>query len=459
MLQLSNRVEWFEVCFALSRLGAIPIMAQPTHRTSEIGHFIEQSEAVAWIGDDVIGGFDYREFANALRAKHTSLHVVVVVGESGPHLGLHDLMVEPEPKTALPECADASDVALLQLSGGSTGAPKLIPRTHDDYLYSVRCSAAVCGLTPETVYLAALPVAHNFPLSSPGALGVLSQGGTVVLCANPAPNVVLPWFEQEGINATAVVPPLARLWLDAAARRGVELRRLELLQVGGAKLDEVLARTLSGTLGRGLQQVFGMAEGLVSYTRLDDPEHVVVGTQGRPMSEADEVRLVDEQDVDVPTGSVGHLLTRGPYTVRGYYRAEHYNRQAFTTDGFYRTGDLVRQTAEGALVVEGRAKDQINRGGEKISAQELEEHLRATELVCDAALIAIPDAFLGERSCAVVVAHEAVSAPQLLDALRKRGIAGYKLPDRFEFTCALPRTPIGKIDKQALRERLAKGQL
>src|SRR5690606_16167264 len=149
VLQLSNRVEWFEVCFALSRLGAIPIMAQPTHRTSEIGHFIEQSEAVAWIGDDVIGGFDYREFANALRAKHTSLHVVVVVGESGPHLGLHDLMVEPEPKTALPECADASDVALLQLSGGSTGAPKLIPRTHDDYLYSVRCSAAVCGLTPE----------------------------------------------------------------------------------------------------------------------------------------------------------------------------------------------------------------------------------------------------------------------------------------------------------------------
>src|SRR5690606_1187648 len=285
----------------------------------------------------------------------------------------------------------------------------------------------------------------------------ISQGIADVSLYSHGSIVALPGFKRAGVNETAIVTSMARLWLDAAERRGVDLKCLTLLQVGGAKLDVALAQALSLRVGRGLQQVFGMAEGLVCYTRPNDPPSVVVGTQGRPMSEADEVRVVDERDGELPLGRTGHLQTRGPYTVRGYYRSEAYNHQAFTNDGFYRTGDLVRVTPEGNLVVEGRAKDQINRAGEKISAQEVEEHLRATNLVSDAALIAVPDAFLGERSCAVVVANQPVSSPQLLSALRSRGIASYKLPDHFEFTSALPRTPIGKVDKQALRERLTKG--
>jgi 2,3-dihydroxybenzoate-AMP ligase len=210
------------------------------------------------------------------------------------------------------------------------------------------------------------------------------------------------------------------------------------------------------TLGCGLQQVFGMAEGLLNYTRLDDPENLIVSTQGQPLSPADEIRVVDDDDRDLDVGEVGHLLARGPYTLRGYYRSPEHNAIAFTADGYYRTGDLVRLTPTGHLVVEGRAKDQINRGGDKIAAAELEDQLLSHPNVRDVAAIAVPDEVLGERICAVVVPRgEAPSLSGLTAFLRERGLAAYKLPDRLEIVASLPRTGLGKISKLALVEMLA----
>src|SRR5690606_32527412 len=195
--------------------------------------------------------------------------------------------------------------------------------------------------------LAALPAAHNFPMSSPGFLGVLHAGGTVVLAPDPSPKSALALIETERVTITAVVPPIALLWLDAVehgTQRDRDLSSLRVLQVGGAKFAPEAARRVRPVLGCTLQQVFGMAEGLVNYTRLDDPEDIATTTQGRPLSPADEIRIVDDADRPVPDGEVGHLLTRGPYTIRGYYRADEHNAAAFTADGFYRTGDLVRRT-------------------------------------------------------------------------------------------------------------------
>jgi 2,3-dihydroxybenzoate-AMP ligase len=348
---------------------------------------------------------------------------------------------------------DPADVAFLQLSGGSTGLPKLIPRTHDDYGYSVRESAAICGLGPDTVYLCALPAAHNFPLSSPGTLGVFHAGGQVVMARRAAPDEAFPLIAQEGVTDTALVPPLAMVWLEAAAATPHDLSSLRVLQVGGAKLAPEVAARIGTELGCRLQQVFGMAEGLVNYTRADDPPERVLTTQGRAISPADEVRVVDDEDRDVPAGEVGHLLTRGPYTIRGYYRAPEHNQRAFTADGFYRTGDLVRRLPTGHLVVEGRAKDQINRGGDKVAAEEVENHLLAHPAVHDAALVAMPDAFLGEKTCAFVVPRgEAPRSQDLARFLRERGLAAFKIPDRIEFVTQFPKTGVGKVNKRALRE-------
>jgi 2,3-dihydroxybenzoate-AMP ligase len=180
----------------------------------------------------------------------------------------------------------------------------------------------------------------------------------------------------------------------------------------------------------------------------------VLETQGIPGSSADELRVVDEDDQDVPAGEVGQLLTRGPYTIRGYFAAESHNAAAFTSDGFYRTGDLVRVLPSGHLVVEGRAKDQINKGGEKIASQEVEEALAEHPDVLDVAVVAMPDAALGERACAFVVPRsEALSGAELRQFLTASGLATYKVPDRFELVGQLPTTSVGKVDKKLLRHQ------
>lgn len=462
VVQLPNVAEFFEVIFALFRIGALPVFALPAHRYAEIHYFCEFTGAVAYVIAGEHGGFDYRQLADRVRANVPTLrHVLVADEDPGEHERLADVrQATVPPVLPLADPPRADEVAFLQLSGGTTGVPKLIPRTHDDYLYSVWASNEICAVDQDSVYLCALPAAHNFPLSSPGTLGALYAGARVVLTSQPAPEVAFPLIEREGVTLTGLVPPLALVWLDAARTRTDDLSSLKVLLVGGAKFSAEAARRVRPTLGCTLQQVFGMAEGLVNYTRLDDPEEVVVTTQGRPISPHDEVRVVDAEDREVPEGTDGALLTRGPYTIRGYWNAPEHNANSFTEDGFYRTGDIVRRLPTGHLVVEGRAKDQINRGGEKVAAEEVENHLLAFPGVHDAAVVPMPDPYLGERVCAYVVLREGakpVRPVRLKKFLRERGLAAYKVPDRIEVTDAFPTTGVGKVSKKELRAAIAAG--
>ncbi|MGY1433893.1 (2,3-dihydroxybenzoyl)adenylate synthase [Streptomyces reniochalinae] len=451
VLHLPNVGEFVEVVFALFRIGALPVYALPAHRETEISYFCSFTEAVAYVIPDRHAGFDHRDLASAVARKAPSLRHVFVVGEPGEHTALREVARAPEEPPAGPR---AHELAFLQLSGGTTGVPKLIPRTHDDYLYSLRGSNEICGVGPGTRFLVVLPAAHNFPMSSPGWLGTLLAGGRVVMCPRPDPSTAFPLVAREGITMTGLVPPLALVWTQAAAAAREDLSHLELVLVGGAKYSEEAARRLRPALGCRLMQVFGMAEGLVNYTRLDDDEETVVTTQGRPISPDDEIRIVDDDDRDVPEGEFGHLLTRGPYTIRGYWRAHKHNARSFTPDGFYRTGDLVRRTPGGHLVVGGRAKDQINRGGEKIAPEEVENIILAHPGVHDVSVVAVPDTYLGERSLAYVIPREG-AAPlrpaQIRRFVRERGIAAYKVPDLVEFVTAFPQTGIGKVSKKGLR--------
>ncbi|MFJ7640433.1 (2,3-dihydroxybenzoyl)adenylate synthase [Peribacillus sp. NPDC097225] len=451
VIQLPNVVEFFEVIFALFRIGALPVYALPSHRSNEIGYFCEFTEAVAYIIPDKHGGFDYRTLARGVQSKNDSLLNVIVTGDAEEFTSLEGLYGEPD--ELVETIVQSSDVAFLQLSGGSTGLSKLIPRTHDDYIYSLRLSAEICGINQDSIYLAVLPIAHNFTMSSPGILGTLYGGGQVVLSPGPSPDEAFPLIEKHGATITALVPPLALRWLEAVSSRNDDLSSLQVMQVGGAKFSAEAARRVGPAFQCKLQQVFGMAEGLVNYTRLDDSNELIVNTQGSPMSEFDEIRVVDEEDKEVAPGEVGTLLTRGPYTICGYYKAPEHNEKAFTKDGFYRTGDLVSINSSGYLVVEGRDKDQINRGGEKIAAEEVENHLLAHEAVHDAAIVSMPDEYLGERSCAFVIPRgETPKARELKQFLKDRGLATFKIPDRVEFIETFPKTPLGKVSKKALRQ-------
>ncbi|WP_221089286.1 (2,3-dihydroxybenzoyl)adenylate synthase [Deinococcus aquaedulcis] len=456
VVQLPNVPEFFDVLFGLLRLGARPILALPAHRQREIGFFCTHADAAAYLVADQHAGYDHRLLARDVQAQAPGLRRVFVLGETAEFTPLQPAAGTPP---FSPPAGNAAEVALYQLSGGSTGTPKLIPRTHDDYLYSIRASAAICALGPQTVYLAALPLAHNFPLTSPGTLGMFHAGGQVVLSPAPTPDVAFPLIRQHGVTHTALVPALLQVWLQAAEQAGGPgLSSLRCVQVGGAPLSPDTARQVPARLGAEVQQVFGMAEGLVNYVRPGTPLERAACTQGHPISPHDEVRVVDDEDRPVPDGTPGHLLTRGPYTIRGYFRAPEHNARAFTPDGFYRTGDLVTRWPDGALTVTGRHKDQINRAGEKIAAEEIEHALLLHPQVRGAALVGVPDPWLGERSCAFVQ-PASPTPPGLALTLRRHlqalGLAAYKIPDRIELLDELPRTAVGKLDKPALRARMA----
>lgn len=322
-------------------------------------------------------------------------------------------------------------------------------------MYSVRASVDICGVDENCVFLAALPVAHNFPMSSPGVLGVLHAGGRIVLSPSPSPESAFRLIAAEQVNMTALVPPLALLWMKAAQTRREELKSLRLLQVGGAKFTPEVARRVQPELGCKLQQVFGMAEGLVNYTRLDDPDEIVINTQGCPISADDELLIVDDHGQPVAEGEPGYLLTRGPYTIRGYHNEDGANQRSFTEDGYYRTGDIVVRTPEGYLVVQGRALDHINRAGEKVSAEEIEDHMLAHPQVFDVAVVSMPDEYLGERSCAFVVPHgEKPRSVELKKWMRSRQLAEYKIPDQIVFVDSFQTTAVGKVSRKELRAAL-----
>jgi len=458
LVQLGNVAEFYIAFFALLKIGVAPVNALFSHQRTELEAYARQIEPALLIADREHALFASDAYLAQLRECVPSIREVVLHRDNG-EASMARLIEEPaQGFIATPTPAD--EVAFFQLSGGSTGTPKLIPRTHNDYYYSIRRSNEICRFDANTRYLCALPAAHNFPMSSPGALGVFLAGGTVVLANDPSPGHCFGLIARHQINVTALVPPAVSLWLHAANEgedRG-QLASLRLLQVGGARLSNTLAARIPAELGCQLQQVFGMAEGLVNYTRLDDSDARIFTTQGRPMCPDDEVWVADEKGNPLPVGQTGRLMTRGPYTFRGYYRSPEHNAQAFDANGFYCSGDLISIDEDGYITVQGREKDQINRGGEKIAAEEIENLLLRHEAILQAALVSMEDSLMGEKSCAFLVTRRPVKAVEIRRFLRELGVAEFKLPDRVESVSELPLTPVGKVDKKQLRQRLATRQ-
>ncbi len=459
LLQLPNSAQFAVALFALLRAGAVPVMCLPGHRYAELSHFAEVSGAVGLVIADRVGGFDYRELAQGLVNDNPRLSQVFVDGEAGPFQSWSELADFDGP-TRDRAPVDASAPALLLVSGGTTGLPKLIARTHDDYVYNATASAMECGLTGDDVYLVALPAGHNFPLGCPGVLGSMSVGATSVFTTDPSPESAFALVDRHRVTVTALVNALAKVWTQACEWEPVLPTSLRLVQVGGSRMTAEEARYILDGLTPGLQQIFGMAEGMLNFTRLGDPVDVVVNTQGRPMSPHDEMRVVDEAGREVAPGEEGELLVRGPYTLNGYYRADEANARSFSPDGFYRTGDRVRIFADGPkagyVEVTGRIKDVIHRGGETVSASDLEEHLFAHPAIYTAAAVAVPDEYLGEKICAAVVfSGSSITLAELNQFLDDRGVSAHSRPDVLAPMPTLPKTAVGKVDKKKIVAQLA----
>jgi 2,3-dihydroxybenzoate-AMP ligase len=456
VLALPNVAEFVLLYFALQKIGAIPIAALATHRYAEVSQFVQIAQAAACFYPERQSDFEFEPMVRRVRQGNACLKYCV---------GLHELerLIEREPTLPAGELRkiriDPTDPCIFQLSGGTTGIPKLIPRTHNDYAYNSKTAAPVCGVTGDSVLLLALPIAHNLPLACPGIQGYFFNGGKVVLSPTTRPEDLLPLVEKHRVTHIKVVPALLIRLINSPEIGRYDLSSVRVVQSGGQRMQpEVRLKTQRLIPGAFVQENFGMSEGMLFFVRADDPEEVKLETCGRPICADDEVRLCDDEGREVPPGEVGELTCRGPYTLRGYYGVPEYNARQFTPDGFYRSGDLMRRHPSGNYVVEGRKKDLINRGAEKISAEEIENLILQHPAVQNVACVPTPDPDLGERMCACVILRPgaALSLQELVAFLMQKEIAKFKLPERLRIFDDFPVSTFGKVSKKTLAEMAAR---
>jgi non-ribosomal peptide synthetase component E (peptide arylation enzyme) len=462
LLQLTNSATTVVAWYGLLKAGLIPVCTLAIHRRLEIEQIGRQSGAVAHVVQADFPSFDLVGLAEQVAGLLPTMRQLVTVGAAPgtPGLrieGLQDHEVSDKERARLLEIADSLDVhgpAVLQLSGGTTGTPKIIPRLHAEYRYNADLTSIHWGHTEQSVLAFGLPLAHNAALTN--GLHAAHGVGAALLLATPAADVMLPLMAEHGATWTMSPPGLAREYLahpvfDAAvARLGTWV--LTAARVPRPVFDELIRRGVHVT------QAFGMSEGLFLFTPLDAIADLRAESVGTPISALDEIRVLRPgSEVEVSEGETGELAARGPYTIRGYLAEPERNREAFTADGFYRSGDLVRaRRYEGTLSysIEGRVKDLIDRGGEKVNAEEVELLVAGHPAVAEIALVAMPDPRLGERSCAYVVPQDPENPPTLADIrtyLEAAGLAKYKWPERLELIDVLPRTQVGKVSKVTLR--------
>ena len=459
---LPNVHEFVLLYFALQKLGAIPIAALVTHRYAEISQFVSLSGATICVYPETSGDFSFSPIIDRIATENASLKIRIVLGnaKAGEH-SLRELIDRPASLSVSRFAEiriDPTDPCIFQLSGGTTGIPKLIPRTNNDYAYNSKVAASVCEVDAESVLLLVLPIAHNLPLACPGIQGFMFHGAKVVVHANTRPAEMFALIQKHKVTHLKVVPALLIRLINDPSVGDYDLSSLKLIQSGGQRMQpEVRAKTRALIPGVFVQENFGMSEGTLMFVRATDSEEVKLETCGRPVCDDDEVKLLDEDDREVPMGEVGEFTARGPYTLRGYFGVPEYNAKQFTSDGFYRSGDLMRMHPSGNYVVEGRKKDLINRGGEKISAEEVENLILMHPAVQDVACVPMPDANMGEKMCAFVIlkAGQSLQLKALIDFLMTKEIAKFKLPERLEVLADFPVSTFGKVSKKALGELIA----
>ena len=463
VLTLPNVAEFVILYFALQKIGAIPIAALATHRYTEVSQFVRIAAATTCVYPESQGDFQFSPMIKRVQQESPGMRFAIVLGKAGP--GEHSLsdLIERAPKSAAAELdkikLDPTDPCIYQLSGGTTGVPKLIPRSHNDYAYNSKKASPVCCVSGDSVLLLVIPIAHNLALACPGIQGYAFNGGKVVVAASARPEEIFAIIQKQRVTHIKVVPALLIRLINSPEIGKYDLSSLKVIQSGGQRMQpEVRIRTKQLIPSVWVQENFGMSEGMLFFVREGDPDEVMLETCGRPICEDDEVRLVDDDGREVAPGEVGELICRGAYTLRGYLSVPEYNAKQFTPDGFYCSGDLMRLHPSGNYVVEGRKKDLINRGGEKISAEEIENLILMHPAVQNVACVAMPDPAMGEKTCACVIprAGMTLQLKELVDFLVTKEIARFKLPERLELMSEFPLSTFGKVSKKSLVEMVTK---
>jgi len=463
VLDLMNTIEAFYIFFGLNRIGAIPIMCLPRHRRAEVSHQAKLHEAKALVMP-VGEKFDYTGMVEGFRDEIPNAKVFLTVGGKAPEgwTATEDLLeqkVEKEyPDNYLEQFKpDPDDIMVEHLSGGTTGIPKGIPRTHNDQICQWDYQGRAIGYTDESVPLVVLPVLHNAAMVELYGPAIF-RGATTILSKSPKPEDMFKLIEKYKVTHVLFIPIQMTFWVERkdTTMKDYDLSSLKCAMGAAEKVRPELVHWFINDFGVQFVNIFGMAEGPLITTRWDNAQEVHMHTVGTPIiTDLDvQFRLVDDDKNDVKPGEIGEMISRGPLTFKGYFRvseAEHNN--SFDKDGFMYSGDLMSQRPDGRYVVEGRKKDMIKRAGENVYPNIVEDKIAQLPQVAYCAVVGMPDQILGEKLCAWVQPKKGVTMTfeDLIKGLKEQGCSVFELPERFELVDGWPLTAVNKTNKRLLR--------
>jgi 2,3-dihydroxybenzoate-AMP ligase/mycobactin salicyl-AMP ligase len=460
LLQLPNWHEFIFSFFALQKIGAIVVLLVARHSLSEINYLSSLTHPVAWIGPDHYKKTDYLPMLQQVMKEHKEVrHLISVRSPDNKAFTPLEKLIEESTlaesnlKALAARRPDPLEVSMILPTGGTTGLPKAVPRTHNDYIASVEYHTRAWEVTCNDVMLTAAPVSHAQAIHNCVG-GAFFHCAKYVITDSTDAEDICRVIEREKVTAFPTVPALVQRIVSLENLRDFDLSSLTRIYAGGAPSSPELVRSVYEKVGCKFVNALGSSEGPAAMSRLDADIEIICHTVGEKDCPYAQVKIVDQNLQEVPPDKEGELITKGPNIFNGYFKSEEENKNVFTEDGFFRTGDLAKISESGIITITGRIKETILRGGETLSAIGIERLISSHQAVADVAVIGMPDKALGERICAYVQLKEGarLSFEELVTYLKGIGASVLQLPERLEIIDSIPLTKVGKADKKVLKE-------
>jgi non-ribosomal peptide synthetase component E (peptide arylation enzyme) len=460
LLQLPNWHEFIFAFFALQKIGAIVVLLVARHGLSEINYLSSLTHPVAWIGPDHYKNTEYLAMVQQAMKENKELRHLISVRspENTAFTPLEGLiegseLTKSSLKTLAARRPDPMEVSIILPTGGTTGLPKAVPRTHNDYIASVEYHTRAWEVTCNDTMLTAAPVSHAQAIHNCVG-GAFFHCAKYVLTDSTDAADICKVIEREKVTAFPTVPALVHRIVSMENLKDYDLSSLTRIYAGGAPSTPELVKSVYEKVGCKFVNALGSSEGPAAMSRLDADLETICNTVGEKDCPYAQVKIVDQDLQELPPNKEGELLTKGPNIFNGYFKSEEENRSVFTQDRFFRTGDLAKIDESGIITITGRIKETILRGGETLSAIGIERLVSSHQAVADVAVIGMPDKALGERICAYVKLKDgaSLSLEELVAYLRGIGASVLQLPERLELIDSIPLTKVGKADKKVLKE-------
>lgn len=460
LVQLPNWNEFIFAYFALQKIGAIVVLLIDRYRQHEINHLVNLTGASGWIVPERYRKTDYVPVIHDVLRDNPQLeHVILARGKDrNDFLSLETLMERGELTQAnlnrlSGRRPDPLQVAHMGPTGGTTGLPKVVARTHNSLICSSEYAARAWDFMNDDICLLPGPIGHDLTFTK-GLLSGLFTFARIVFLDALDSEEICKTIQKEKITAVVWVPTLANRLVHYDHLKKYDLSSLKKMHCGGGASLPDLIRDVREKLRCVFYNGYGGTEGQTTITRSSDDLETVYRTVGKPTCPYDIYKVVDSNGEDLPPDTPGELLIKGPGVFTGYFRNPEENERAFDSRGFFKTGDVARIDQRGYITLTGRIKEMINRGGESISATEIENLIKNHPDVVNVAVVPMPDPDMGERVCAYIQQRlgAGLGFKNIVSFLKEKGASVLQLPERIEFIEDMPHTKAEKIDKGALRE-------